>query len=90
MATYRKKPVVVEAVLYQGQQVVEGTDLYDLLQRSKGSWGITLVHDLLVTTVDDNEVRVPVGCYAVLDAKGYAYPCDAEIFEAGHEMVGRS
>jgi hypothetical protein len=40
-----------------------------------------------VTTVDGNVVTIPAGAYKVVDAKGFPYPCDAEIFEATHEVV---
>lgn len=41
----------------------------------------------VVTTVDGNVVTIPAGAYKVIDAKGFPYPCDAEIFEANHEPV---
>lgn len=40
-----------------------------------------------VTTVDGNVVVIPAGAYKVIDSKGYPYPCDAEIFESGHERL---
>lgn len=44
---------------------------------------------LEVVTVDGNRVTIPAGAYHVLDSKGFPYPCDAEIFEAGHDPVGQ-
>lgn len=43
--------------------------------------------DLEVVTVEGNRVLVPAGAYVVTDMKGFQYPCDAEIFEAIHELM---
>lgn len=91
MARYRKKPVVVEAIKYNGSFSVElqkllGGNGYDFSDSYLDGQG-TKVSRLFVTTVDANRVCVPIGAYVVIDAKGFPYPCDAEIFEAGHEAV---
>lgn len=92
MTLYRKKPLEVEAEKWDGDRM--NTAVSRLLQRN----GIPAkaedrpkvdrdTHELLITTVDGNRVKVPVGAYVVLDGKGFPYPCDAELFEAGHEPL---
>lgn len=90
VAQYRKKPVVVEALKWNGrisvpvQQLLHDGD-YDY-KDPVIEQGV-LRSRLMVMTVDKNWVWVPIGAYIVIDAKGYPYPCDAEIFEAGHDPV---
>lgn len=83
MGRYRKKPVVVQAVKLDGSHSSYEEAYWlagdHILER-------TALHgEMWVRTVDGNEVRVDVGKYLVLDGKGFPYPCDAELFEAGHE-----
>lgn len=89
MALYRKKPLEVEAAKWTGDPAAP--DLLDLIAKSKGDIlvggvGRSGMH-LDVVTIDGNRVTVPVGAYLVLDGKGWPYPCDAELFEAGHDPV---
>ena len=46
-----------------------------------------VMRDTTVTTVDGNTVTIPAGAYEVIDIKGFPYPCDAEIFEANHDLI---
>lgn len=95
MTLYRKKPITVEAVKWTGDPA--DPDLLDLIGKSKGDVIVDSSHDsanaraigyrLSVTTIDGNRVTVPAGAYLVLDARGFPYPCDAELFEAGHDEV---
>lgn len=93
MARYRKKPIEVEAIQIpsQGEQLDPARDA-ELLAFVQGhvfafrGFGI-FDEGWSVVTVDDNRVTIPWGAYCVIDSKGYPYPCDAEIFESGHEAL---
>jgi len=93
MAWFRKLPIDVEAVklpaLGAEYRMEENFILSEFVREhplafrgfSSGYSGWSIV------TVDDNRVTVPWGAYCVIDSKGFAYPCDAEIFEANHESL---
>lgn len=90
MTLYRKRPIEVHAIKWTGERPF---DIGYFLETHAGvgvdaqfvRQGATSPPELVVTTVDKNVVSIPVGAYLVIDSKGYPYPCDAEIFESGHE-----
>lgn len=90
MTVYRKKPTLVSAEKYTGsltvaiQTLLNGTT-YDF--RDPIDMQGHVKSQFFLRTVDGNVVSVPIGAYVVIDAKGFPYPCDAEIFEAGHDKV---
>lgn len=89
-----KKPIVVEALklekdMFEGELAVH-PELRDLMVRFPKAFQNSMRLDsqgLRITTVDGNRVNIPWGAYLVMDSKGYAYPCDAEIFEANHRVA---
>lgn len=88
MTLYRKKPIEVQALRWSGSPE-DYVEAYRLLgERDEQILTHTSLRgELWVKTVDGNEVKVPVGAYLVIDGKGYPYPCDAELFEANHDLV---
>lgn len=89
MSRYRRKPTEVDAVKWKGHPTIE---VQELLRGCSYDYHPVEVQGALesgleVTTVDGNVVKVPIGAYVVIDAKGYPYPCDAGLFEANHEPV---
>lgn len=87
---YRKKPIIVEAFKLDQEKLDDSPlreDALDIVRRYPLAFQRFMIYDdgWLIRTVDGNEVTVPWGAYVVIDSKGYAYPCDAEIFEANHE-----
>jgi hypothetical protein len=85
---YRRKPLEVAAVRWTGDNVA---DVKALLASEHAApdlqVSVELYCPLWVRTVHDVQTEVPVGDYVVLDAKGYPYPCEAEIFEATHDLI---
>ena len=75
---YRKKPVVIEAVLWNGQV---------------SEWFIILnnfgVKDSLVGVIETLEgpMKVSYGDWIVRGIKGELYPCKPDIFAATYEVV---
>lgn len=93
MSRYRRKPTMVEAVKWSGEW--DDPAVIDLLDRSRSQWssGIdpegcgSVKSRLTVQTIDGNFARVPTGAYVVVDSQGFAYPCDARLFEENHEPI---
>lgn len=86
MAKYRKKPVVIEAVRWDGNLrsllVFEGLD---------GSRDFTLVDGgpkLAITTLEGT-MTAAIGDWIIRGVKGELYPCRADIFEATYEPANQ-
>lgn len=87
---YRKKPVVIEAVLWDGNnyaEIIRWSKLkpHQLLYGSK-----TPVNDpdwkLTIPTLEGN-MTAEIGDYIIKGIKGEFYPCKPDIFEATYEQV---
>ena len=78
MAKYRKKPVVIEAVLWTGRNMMEieafmgAPPLYD---RGGGIKFDTL----------EGDIRAKSGEWIIKGIAGEFYPCKADIFDATYE-----
>jgi hypothetical protein len=82
MPKYRKKPIVIKAVKYTGNNV---TDI--LIELGMKEIGEDLTsNDLLITTLE-GEMRASVGDYIIKGIKGEFYPCRSDIFEATYKLV---
>lgn len=101
MTDYRRKPTTVAAEKFE---IGNYGDVVSLLISSKSAFHLERGYEvgdegpkagteyvsLNVWTVDNNGVNVPDGAYVVIDSAGYAYPCDARIFEANHDRAAQS
>ena len=85
---YRKKPVVVEAVQWDGK--------YSTLENLKGIHITYSVHsrkerlkvlDLKIKTLE-GDMMVNLGDYIIKGVKGEFYPCKPDIFEMTYEPAG--
>ena len=76
---YRKKPVVIEAIKYDGtneNQIIEWATPH-VFRRYDKLAVVTLEGDMLVT----------VGDYIIKGVKGEFYPCKADIFDLTYEGI---
>ena len=79
MAKYRKKPVVVEAVQWTGNNWGELTDfMHD-------AYGVEGQKITIVTL--EGTMTADVGDWIIKGVKGEFYPCKPDIFEATYEEV---
>jgi len=86
---YRKKPIVVEAVQYEGKGNLKGDipqwiwDAFEsgILKSSSGG-----IDPLMVKTLE-GELQVPAGWWIIQGIKGELYPCKPDIFEVTYEKV---
>jgi hypothetical protein len=94
---YRKKPVVIEAVQWTGENQ---RAMFDFLTTSTNK-NITLEEDtfridlvngscqvgnLMIKTLE-GEMKASIGDYIIKGVKGEFYPCKPDIFEKTYEEV---
>lgn len=97
---YRKKPVVIEAVQWTGENVVE---IYNFLEsqnietqyevKTEGnnfyidfSKGQCVLGDLMIKTLE-GVMKSSIGDYIIKGVNGEFYPCKPDIFEKTYEEV---
>lgn len=84
MKKYRKKPVVVEAELFDGSN-------YDEVSRFLGDTPHYLVKTggtgIVIPTLE-GDMRADPGDFVIRGVKGEFYPCKPDIFVATYEEVG--
>ena len=81
MAKYRKKPVVIDAVLWTGENVGEIAAFM-----TSASCGITTEKQLRIHTLEGT-LEARVGDYIIKGVKGEFYPCKPDIFAATYDLV---
>ena len=84
MGMFRKKPVVIEARRYMGD------NLSELLQWACGvskesADGCAVMGLPLVIPTLEGEIRADLGDWIIKGVKGEFYPCKPDIFEATYE-----
>ncbi len=91
MPKFRKKPVVIDAVQWDGTDKCFYSVIAPFVQngRSDNLVGLrtTLLHDMLVIPTLEGEMRASVGDWIIRGVKGEYYPCKPDIFEATYEAV---
>lgn len=83
MAKYRKKPVVIEAVQFNGYPWQK--ELYDLIGSSEYPVKSFDIH-LRIETLEGTH-RADIGDWIIKGVKGELYPCKPDIFEMTYEKV---
>ena len=85
MAKYRKTPVVIEAVLWDGAPETANRFLGEAFGVD---WDFTGQGDssILIPTLE-GKMRCNVGDWIIKGIKGEFYPCKPDIFEATYEAV---
>lgn len=78
MAKYRKKPVVIEAIQWNGENTMEilkwvGDKAY--------------LHDSIYIKTLEGDHKATIGDYIIKGIKGEFYPCKPDIFKATYEKV---
>ena len=80
MKKYRKKPVVIEAIEWDGRHAEE---LLDFLENK----GIFRVDGSLGIPTLEGVMEASVGDYIIKGVQGEFYPCKPDIFEQTYEEV---
>lgn len=76
---YRKKPIVVEAIQYTGDNLLE-------IMKFCGEGKTLFDYCLYIATLEGN-MRVNIGDYVIKGVRGEFYPCEKSIFEETYEVV---
>jgi hypothetical protein len=80
---YRKKPLVIEAIQWTGE------NLREIVYKFPNCFGGSVVHhpeELLIETLEGDEI-VSIGDYIIRGIKGEYYPCREDIFKESYEAV---
>jgi len=93
MAKYQKKPVVIEAIQWNGSNIVE---TYNFLENKSvtlnsevkvsGKNFYIKLGSLIIKTLE-GDMKAEVGDYIIRGVKGELYPCKPDIFDLTYEKV---
>ena len=91
MAKYRKKPVVIEAVQWTGDNLREIIDFTGLHESAKKwTWEeyekVVALQGLKIFTLE-GPLNASPGDYIIKGVQGEFYPCKPDIFEATYDRV---
>lgn len=82
---YRKKPVVIEALLFTGKNCFE---IMHFINRSSDIWQAELHNtDCPVIHTLEGDLHTSPGDYIIKGVKGEFYPCKPDIFEITYEAI---
>lgn len=81
---YRKKPVVIEAVQWDGMKVSEVTDWVETALEDNTLFRMGC--DVIVSTLE-GQMKASVGDYIIKGVNGELYPCKPDIFEKTYEQA---
>lgn len=86
MAKYRKKPVVIEAIQYTGDNFKE---IEELINDSPTNREILFrpASERLVIRTLEGDMEANKGDFIIKGIQGEFYPCKPDIFEATYEKV---
>ena len=87
MAKYRKKPIVIEAVRWDGNKISEVTEwTKEALAKSPSQIGsfFRMGHSVSIHTLEGTMMASP-GDYIIRGVNGELYPCKPDIFEKSYE-----
>lgn len=92
MKRYRKKPIVIEAMKWDGRNEKEififmiGDTIGTISDTIKDSDDVVKEDTLIIETLE-GKMKASVGDYIIKGIKGEFYPCKPDIFEATYEEV---
>ena len=84
MAKYRKKPIEIEAIQYDGINITEVENFVG--KKLPTVWLYVEDTQLVIPTLEGN-MKVSKGDYVTKGIKGEFYPCKPNIFEQTYELV---
>lgn len=86
---YKKKPVVIEALQWTGenkQEIIDFAHQKAVFKIKRIVGGLDHVTELVIATIEGN-MRARIGDYIIKGVEGEFYPCKKEIFESTYEIV---
>jgi hypothetical protein len=88
MAQYRKKPVVIEAIQWDGNNQGEIADFMGKIIRTKTSPEEGNPSGKITIETLEGDMTASVGDFIIKGVQGEFYPCKPDIFEKTYELVG--
>jgi len=85
MPFFRKKPVVIEAMQYEGGKTTSA--LLHWVRHHGTDIGIGFGGKHLTITTLEGEMRADIGDWIIKGVKGEFYPCKPDIFAATYEAA---
>lgn len=82
MPLYRKKPVIVEAIQFTGNNTVEIAGLLGWSYSGDGDYSDSIIIETL-----EGDVTANVGDWVIRGVKGEGYPCRDDIFRLTYAPV---
>ena len=82
MSKYRKKPVVIEAIQWDG----ENDTLNELAKFIGKNISLDIYSQFTITTLE-GDMKASLFDYIIKGIKGEFYPCKPDIFEATYELI---
>jgi len=86
MAKYRKKPIVIEAVKWDGSKEVWDTIAAWTDEKAWHTNGSAYGASIVIPTLE-GEMRGAQGDYIIKGIQGEIYPCKPDIFHATYDEV---
>jgi hypothetical protein len=86
MPLYRKRPVVIEAVQFNGANATEIGKFVGAGMSHNEDFSTRKVSNLHITTLEGT-MKADVGDWIIKGVKGEFYPCKPDIFDATYEAV---
>ena len=93
---YRKKPVVIDAIQWNGKNLIEirtfidgknpKIEGYHASHKWEDYCNLVETEGLTIHTLEGN-MKASIGDYIIKGVQGEFYPCKPEIFEATYEKV---
>ena len=87
---YRKKPGVVEAMLYKGVESIREAQAFagDNFKIGTSAYnGKEYTMAIVSIETREGDMYISKGDYIIKGIKGEFYPCKPDVFEAAYEMV---
>ena len=81
---YIKKPIEIEAVLYDGSK-----KSIDTINGMSSTRAITLSGEGLLIKTLEGDMTANVGDYVIKGIKGELYPCKPDIFHASYDLISQ-
>ena len=87
MSKYRKRPVVIDAAIWDGHTLPDLPGFDDIAWSFPDAGAAGFTHALEIRTLEGNMYAAP-GDWIIRGVRGEFYPCKPDIFEATYEAVG--
>ena len=85
---YRKKPVVIEAIQYKGEDNIQ--DIFLWFEENNSRELIFLENEKLFIKTLEGDHQVNIGDYIIKGVQSEFYPCKPDIFEQTYEPYSGS